>query len=85
MKSMLARVLVTSTVALAMAGLAAPAYADVAVGGRYEGVATADEPFVAGHWAGFAETTHVHTAGSGHQWATDHSAGGGESGIVVIG
>ncbi|CAM5267215.1 hypothetical protein AB0M94_32075 [Streptomyces xanthochromogenes] len=84
MKSMLARVLVTSTVALTMAGLAAPAYADVAVGGRYEGVVSADEPFVAGHWAGFAGTSHVHTANSGYGWATDSATGGRESSIVVI-
>ncbi len=84
MKSMLARVVITSAVALTMAGLAAPAYADVAVGGQYEGVVTADEPFVAGHWTGFAHTSHVHTAGSGYGWGTDGAAGGRESGFVVI-
>ncbi|MEV7214126.1 hypothetical protein AB0O31_13660 [Kitasatospora cineracea] len=85
MKSKLGKVVVTSVAALALAGIAAPAYAHVAVGGGQEGVATADEPFVAGHWAGFAETSHIFTAGGGYGWATSTAVGGGEGGIVDIG
>ncbi|MGW6414875.1 hypothetical protein [Streptomyces sp. NPDC055055] len=85
MKSKLAKVaLAASAIALSVTGFAAPAYADVAVGGGSEGVATADEPFVAGHWAGFAETSHIFTAGGGYGWATDTAVGGGEGGIVAI-
>ncbi|MFF3775813.1 hypothetical protein [Streptomyces sp. NPDC002232] len=86
MKIKLAKVaLAASAVALTVTGLAAPAYADVAAGGGDEGVvAAADEPFVAGHWAGFAETSHIFTAGGGDGWATDTAVGGGEGGIVAI-
>ncbi|MEV4556694.1 hypothetical protein AB0K51_06820 [Kitasatospora sp. NPDC049285] len=84
MKSKLGKALVTTVAAVALAGVAAPAYAHVAAGGGQEGIATADEPFVAGHWAGFAETSHIFTAGGGYFWATDEATGGGEGGIVEI-
>ncbi|GAA4854034.1 hypothetical protein [Kitasatospora terrestris] len=84
MKSMLGKAVLTSVVALAAIGVAAPAYAHVATGGGQEGVATADEPFVAGHWAGFAETSHIFAAGHGWGWATSTAVGGGQEGIVVI-
>ncbi|MFG3280329.1 hypothetical protein [Streptomyces sp. NPDC048111] len=88
MKSTLNKALAVSVLVLALGGAAAPAYADVATGGHSAGVVSGSEPFVGGRWMQFAHTTHVHTASSGHGWATataDATAVGGErSDLVVI-
>ncbi|MCX5384750.1 hypothetical protein [Streptomyces sp. NBC_00083] len=88
MKSKFSKALAVSAVVIALGGVAAPAYADVATGGHSAGVASGSEPFVAGRWMHFAHTTHVHTADAGRGWATathDGTAvGGEESSLVVI-
>ncbi|GAA2745196.1 hypothetical protein [Kitasatospora cinereorecta] len=85
MNSKLGKVVLTAVAALAVAGISAPAYAHVDAGGAAEGVATADEPFVAFHEAGFAETDHIFTAGHEWGWATSTATGGGAAGIIHIG
>ncbi|MER0449986.1 hypothetical protein ABR738_36510 [Streptomyces sp. Edi4] len=84
MKSKLNRIVAVSVTVLALGSAAAPAYADVATGGRSTGVVSGHHPFVAGRWAGFASTSHVHTARKGFGWATSTAVGGGESHLVVI-
>ncbi|MFG2721727.1 hypothetical protein ACGFW5_26075 [Streptomyces sp. NPDC048416] len=89
MKSKLSKAVAVSVAVMALGGVAAPAYADVATGGHSAGVVSGSEPFVAGRWTHFAHTTHVHTADSGRGWATathgTTAVGGERSDLVVIG
>ncbi|MFC6597235.1 hypothetical protein [Kitasatospora paranensis] len=85
MKSMLAKALLTTVGAIAVAGVAAPAYAHVDAGGGGTLIATADEPFVAGEQHGWAETSHIAVAGQKWGWATSTAVGGGADGEAHIG
>ncbi|MFB7665786.1 hypothetical protein ACFC1R_17845 [Kitasatospora sp. NPDC056138] len=85
MKSKLGKALLTTVGALAVAGIAAPAYAHVDAGGGAAGFITVDRPFVAGEQAGFAATDHVFTAGHEGGWVSSHDLGGGAEGLAHIG
>ncbi|BFV58635.1 hypothetical protein KCMC57_up37390 [Kitasatospora sp. CMC57] len=84
MKSFLGKAVVTAVASLALAGVAAPAYAHVSAGGGAQFAATADEPFLAAESWGHASTSHI-MAGF-HDWfvaGDDWAAGGAEGGAVI--
>ncbi|MFI9270252.1 hypothetical protein ACIGXM_06020 [Kitasatospora sp. NPDC052896] len=85
MKSTLGKTLLIAVGALVIAGVAAPASAQVVVGGGKEGVATANPPVVAGAEQGFAATDHTFAGGAKQGWATSTATGGGEAGLIHLG
>ncbi|KJS55326.1 hypothetical protein VM98_13845 [Streptomyces rubellomurinus subsp. indigoferus] len=76
---MLAKAALTATAALALAGVATPAFAHVGLAGGGQFVAAADEPFAAAEGWGIAHTSHTAAGGMGGFAADDeHLVGGGE-------
>ncbi|MER7750625.1 hypothetical protein [Kitasatospora sp. NPDC097643] len=85
MKSKLAKAALTATAALALAGVATPAFAHVGLAGGGEFVASAHPVFAAGEWWGVGHTTHVIAGGEGWGAATSTDAVGGGEGFAHVG
>ncbi|WP_395295671.1 hypothetical protein ACF9IK_20770 [Kitasatospora hibisci] len=85
MKSKLGKVALTAFGALALAGVATPAFAHVGLVGGGEFAASADPVFAAGEWWGLAHTSNIQTGAYGWGAATSTDLVGGEEGFAHIG
>lgn len=85
MKSKLGKAVLIAAGALAVAGVSAPAYADVAAGGGGGFFATSEDPFIIGGQEGFAETDHIFTWFQRDGFATSTTLGEGGDGGAAIG
>ncbi|MFF1903246.1 hypothetical protein [Kitasatospora sp. NPDC058218] len=85
MKNKLGKAALTAFGALALAGVATPAFAHVGLAGGGEFVASAHPVFAAGEWWGLAHTSHIHTGAHGWGAATSTDALGGVEGFAHVG
>ncbi|MBP0455299.1 MULTISPECIES: hypothetical protein [unclassified Kitasatospora] len=85
MKSKLGKAALTAFGALALTGVATPAFAHVGLAGGGEFVASAHPVFAAGEWWGLAHTSHIHSGAHGWGAATSTDAVGGEEGFAHVG
>ncbi|MEU6231948.1 hypothetical protein [Kitasatospora sp. NPDC047058] len=85
MKSKLGKAALTAFGALALVGVATPAFAHVGLAGGGEFVASAHPVFAAGEWWGVGHTSHILTGAHGFGAATSTDLAGGEEGFAHIG